>query len=203
MNKRSVFCMLIILFLVGSGFPQEKLNRSKKQFPLEVSFFNHAVTMPFAGIVLKPLHPGFSLGTEYGYAEGRIGRIYQSLHMGYYFNEYNARAFFFNTGIGYRYTFGFGLFGDISLGLGYLHSFHPTEIFAQNAQGEYEKVRDYGKASVIFLLGMGLGYDFSRKVGWPVSLFIRFQPYLQTPYNPESSIFPQSMVHVGIRVQLW
>ena len=195
--------LLILLTLTGAGFAQEKPMGSKKQFPLELSFFNHAVTMPFDGIVLKPLHPGFSLGTEYGFTEGRLGRIYQSLHTGYYFNEYNARALFLKTGLGYRYTLGFGLFGDLSLGLGYLHSFHPVEIFAQNAQGEYERVKDHGKASVIFFLTMGMGFDFSRVTNWPVSLFLRFQPYIQTPYNPESSILPQSMVHLGIRVQLW
>jgi hypothetical protein len=87
--------------------------------------------------------------------------------------------------------------------LGYLHSFHPREIFAQNARGEYGKVKDNGKPGAIFFLTLGAGFDFSRVSKWPVSLFIRFQPYIQTPYNPETSVLPQSMVHLGIRVQLW
>lgn len=195
--------VLILMILIIPDFAQTKSNKLKNQFPLEVSFFNHSITMPFSGIILSPLHPGFSLGTEYCYKQGRLGRLFQNLHAGYYYNEYNARAIFLKTGAGYRYTAGFGLFGDLSLGLGYLHSFHPTEIFAQNAQGEYEKVKDHGKGSIIFLVAIGIGYDFSQKVGWPVSVFFRFQPYIQTPYSVESSVLPQSMLHFGIRVQLW
>lgn len=193
----------IVLILVGSGLAQNKPSDTKKQFPLELSFFNHAVTMPFDGIVMSPLHPGISIGTEYGYTEGRLGRIFQNLHVGYYHNKYNAKALFLKTEGGYRYTTGIGLFGEFSLGLGYLHSFHPREIFAMNAQGEYEQVKDKGKAAVIFLGALGIGYDFSCRVGWPVSLFIRFQPFIQTPYSIESSLLPQSMVHFGVRVQLW
>lgn len=201
MNKMCIG-LLILVILVGCGLAQDEPVGSRQQFPLELSFFNHAVTMPFDGIVLKPLHPGFSVGTEYAYTEGRLGKIYQSLHAGYYYNKYNAKAFFLETGVGYRYTAGFGLFGDLSLGLGYLHSFHPVEIFAMNAQGEYERVKDKGKSAFIFLGALGAGYDFSRKVGWPVSLFFRFQPFIQTPYGPMTSVLPQSLVCIGIRVQL-
>ena len=193
----------ILLILTGVGLAKDNPAGAKKQFPLEVSFCNHAVTMPFDGIILSPLHPGFTIGTEYGYTEGRLGRIFQNLHLGYYFNKFNAKALFLKTETGYRYTFGFGLFGDVSMGLGYLHSFHPTEIFAMNAQGEYERVKDKGKGALIILMALGAGYDFSKKVGWPISLFFRFQPYIQTPYNPTTSVFPQLLVHFGIRVQLW
>ena len=158
--------------------------------------------MPFNGIILKPLHPGFSIGTEYRYSEGKLGCIYQSLHTGYYFNKYNARGLYIQTELGYRYTADFGLFGDLTLGAGYLHSFHPKEVFKLNSQGEYEKAKDKGKPGAIILVSLGLGYDFSRKFSWPVSFFFRFQPYFQTPYNLETSVFPQAMVHFGIRVQL-
>jgi len=202
MNK-IITALLILVILTGSGLAQDNPDEIKKQFPLELSLFNHAVTMPFDGFIMSPLHPGFSIGTEYGYTQGRLGRIFQNLHAGYYYNKYNAKAFFLKTEVGYRYTAGFGLFGDLSLGLGYLHSFHPREIFGLNAQGEYEKVKDKGKSAVIFLASLGVGYDFSQKAGWPVSLFIRFQPYIQTPYNPEISAFPQSLIHIGIRAQIW
>lgn len=201
--KQIYTSFITVLFLVGMAFPQTVTPLKKKQFPLEVSFINHAVTMPFDGIVLNPLHPGFSLGTEFVYSEGRVGRIFQSLHLGYYHNKYNARAFFLETEAGYRFTTGFGLFADLSLGLGYLHSFHPREIFEMNSRGEYEHVRDGGKGALIVMTSLGAGYDLSRKFGWPVSLFFRFQPYIQTPCNLETSILPQSWVHFGIRIQLW
>ena len=176
---------------------------TEHQFPLEASFVAHAVTMPFDGLRISPLHPGFTLGTEYIYSEGRLGRLFQSLRIGYFNHEFSAKALFLQTGLGYRYTIGFGLFADLDLGLGYIHSFHPSEIFAQNDMGEYEKVKDKGKPGLMISLALGLGYDFSNKLGWPICLFFRFQPFIQTPYSEETSVFPQSFVHFGLRVQLW
>ncbi|MFC2160525.1 hypothetical protein ACFLRX_02605, partial [Acidobacteriota bacterium] len=174
-----------------------------RQFPLEASFVTHAVTMPFDGIIFSPLHPGFAVGTEYAYSEKKRGRLFQSLHAGYFNHEFSAKAFFAQTGVGYRYTLGFGLFADTDLSLGYIHSFHPTDIFAQNSQGEYEQVKDKGKAGFMISWALGIGYDFSKKTGWPVSLFLRFQPFLQTPYSKETSVLPQSFVHFGLRVNFW
>jgi len=176
---------------------------AKVQFPLEVSFINHAVTMPFDGIVLSPLHPGFSLGTEYAWKEGRLGRLYQSFHSGYFYNEFNAKALFLQTEIGFRHTFRFGLFADVEAGVGYLHAFHPREIFRLNADGEFVKAKDGGKPAAIFSVALGVGYDFTRMLGRPVSVFLRFQPFIQTPYCPEDSIAPQSFVHFGVRFKLW
>ncbi len=202
--KTKILIMLALYLGSAPGWAQEpSASSAKKQFPLEMSFINHAVTMPFAAIVLKPIHPGFNLGTEYAYAQGRWGRFFQSLQAGYYYNKYNAKALFLLTGAGFRYRLPFGLLGDAGLGVGYLHSFHPTEVFAQDASGEYARIRDTGKPAFVAFMSLGLGMDLSNLTGWPVCLFVRYQPYIQTPYSPTSSIFPQALFHFGVRVQLW
>ena len=176
---------------------------AKKQFPIELSFINHAITMPFDRIVLSPLHPGFSLGTEYAWKVARLGRLFQGFHAGYFYNEFTAQAVFLQTEIGFRLTLRFGLFADVEAGIGYLHSFHPREIFRLNDEGEFVKAKDGGKSAALFSAGLGIGIDFSRKLGWPVSVFIRYQPFIQTPYTAEESILPQSFVHFGVRFKLW
>ena len=176
---------------------------AKTQFPIVISFINHAATLPFDGIVLSPLHPGFSLGTEYAWKEGRLGRLYQGFRAGYFYNEFIAKALFLLTEIGYRLTLRFGLFADVGVGIGYLHSFHPHEIFRLNDEGEFVKAKDSGKSAALFSVGLGIGFDFSRKLGWPVSAFIGFQPFIQTPYTVEESVLPQSFVHFGVRFKLW
>ncbi len=201
--RKMLVSTLAVFLAILSAAGQEAPSPPKRQFPLEVTFFNHAASMPFEGIILSPLHPGFSVGTEYAYAEGRRGRFFQSLAGGYYYNEFIAKALFLQTSAGYRYTLGFGLLGDITLGIGYLHSFHPKPIFALNAQGDFERVKDTGRGAFIVLGALGLGYDFSRTAGWPVCVFLRYQPYLETNYSPDSSIGPQAMVHLGIRVKFW
>ena len=73
-------CLLLIpILMVQLGFSEEMPNQSKNQFPLEFSFLNHASSMPFNSTILKILHPGFSLGTEYIYKDGRSGDIFQNL----------------------------------------------------------------------------------------------------------------------------
>jgi len=194
---------LVLFLVIGPAAGRDIASPPKWQFPLELTFFNHAASMPFERIILSPLHPGFSLGTEYAYVEGRRGRVFQNLAGGYYFNKYNAKALFLQTSAGYRYSLGFGLFADIALGIGYLHSFHPSPIYGLNAQGEYERIKDAGKGAFIALGALGIGYDFRRKVGWPVSVFVRYQPYIQTPYSVSSSIGPQAMFHFGFRIKFW
>jgi hypothetical protein len=174
-----------------------------KQFPLEAAFINHAVGGLFDGTILGIVHPGFSLGTEYAYLRGRYGRLYQNVQAGYYHNKYNARALFFLTSGGYRYTLGWGVFGEAFLGLGYLRSFHPVEIWRLNSAGEYERARDTGKGAAMISAGLGLGYDFSRKLNWPVSLFVRYQYYAQTPYSADEGALGQAWIQAGIRVQVW
>jgi hypothetical protein len=201
--EKSLVLTWALFLMIGSAAGQGVPPPNKWQFPLDLTFFNHAVAMPSDGIILSPLHPGFSLGTEYAYAEGRRGRLFQGLAAGYYYNKFNAKALFLQTSAGYRYTLGLGLFGDVAAGLGYLHSFHPRPIYGLNAQGEFERATDAGKGALMVLAAVGIGYDFRRKIGWPVSVFLRYQPYIQTPYNLESSVAPQMMFHFGIRVKFW
>ena len=79
--KKSLVILIFGLLWTGFGWSQDQAKtNSKQQFPLEASFIAHAVTMPFSGIILSPLHPGFTIGTEYAYSEGRFGRLFQLLH---------------------------------------------------------------------------------------------------------------------------
>ena len=86
------------------------------------------------------------------------------------------------------------------VGLGYLHSFHPTkEVFAFNENGTFKEVRDFGKPAFTVSVGIGAGYDFKYILKWPISVFIRYQPFIQTPFSKESSIYPHLKQHMGIR----
>lgn len=206
--KKSFYIIMILLsflffFLISSSYSQENPAKPKKRFPLELSFFNHASSSPFDSTILDILHPGFSLGTEYTYKEGRFGKFFQGLSLGYFYHEIIAKGFFLQTTGGYRYTTGFGLFGDLSLGLGYLLYFHPGEVFKLNDQGEYEPAKSPGRSALMISFSLGVGYDFSRKSGLPLSVFIRYQPFGQTPYSNKESWWLHAMLHVGIRVQLW
>ena len=204
-NLLSIMFLFSLLFfsLISSIYAQEEQAKPKKQFPLEFSFFNHASSSPFDSTILDILHPGFSLGTEFTYKEGRFSKFYQGLSLGYFYHEIIAKGLFLQTTGGYRYTTGLGFFGDLTVGLGYLLYFHPGQVFKLNDQGEYEPAKSPGKSALMISFSLGVGYDFSRKAKLPLSIFIRYQPFGQTPYSNKESWWLHAMLHVGIRVQLW
>jgi hypothetical protein len=204
MEPQRVFITISLLLLNCTQFLSAQTGDTlpeRKKIPIEISFINHAVSMPFDGIIIHPLHPGFSIGTEYSYTNLEKCMFYQALNGGYFYNKYVAKALFLQTETGFRYKFKPGFFADAGIGVGYLHSFHPAkEVFALNENGMYEEVRDFGKPAFIVSVCIGAGYDFNVKTRWPISGFLRYQPLIQMPYSKESNIYPHLMIHVGIRL---
>lgn len=174
--------------------------KAGKPFVLEACFINQAVGSPFDGTILRIVHPGFSLGTELILKDGRRWQWVGGVRAGYYFNRYNSRALFLLPSIGLRFTLPFGLFAEAGPGLGYLHSFHPGEIWRLNGEGEYEKARDAGKPALMIAGGAGLGFDFSSKAGWPLAVFVRYQSYIQVPDTPQEGTLWQALLQAGARV---
>jgi hypothetical protein len=201
------FAFAASVWILSFGVPvasrAEDAPSVKRKLPLEAAFINQAVGSPFDGTILRILHPGFSLGTEYIWIEGRHGAWVQGLQAGYYFNKYDSKAVFLQSSFGYRYTLGFGLFTEIGPALGYLRYFHPTDIWRLNAEGEYEKAKDIGRGALMISIMLGLGYDFSRKLGWPLAVFFRYQPYIIVPDTPDAGTKWQAMLEGGIRLRLW
>jgi len=200
----TLLAVAAILFTRGAGsLRAEDIRPVVRQFPLEATFINQAVGSPFDGTILEILHPGFSLGTEYVWKAGLRGAWIQSLQAGYYFNQYDSKGVFIQTSFGYRYTLGFGLYAEAAPVLGYLRYFHPADIWRLNSDGEYEKAKDTGRGALMISAMVSLGFDFSRKWGWPVTVFLRYQPYLIAPDTPDEGSKWQAMLQAGIRVHLW
>ena len=198
--KKHLILVFLLSSLISISSAQEDVIAGKKNIPLVLSFFKHNASLPFEGIIKSPLHPGVSAGTEFTYKTGKIGKIFQTINIGYFYNKFNAKALFLCSEFGYRKTMQLGLFGDLFIGLGYIHSFHPKEIYALNAHGEYEKAKDKGKSAYLISAAIGLGYDFSKKAGWPFSVFIKYQYALQGPHNLDSPLWPNAMLHFGVRI---
>jgi hypothetical protein len=204
MRGAVILAMALSLFTgLAHSTRAEDARPAVKQFPLEAAFINQAVGSPFDGTILNILHPGFSLGTEYAWKEGRHGAWIQSLQAGYYFNKYDSKAVFLLTSFGYRRTLGFGLFGEAAPALGYLRYFHPSDIWRLNANGEYEKAGDTGRSALMISVMLGLGYDFGRKLSWPAAVFLRYQFYIIVPDTPDEGTKWQAMLLAGIRVHIW
>jgi hypothetical protein len=204
MGQAVLLALALLIFAGGAeSLAAEDARPAFRQFPLEAAFIDQAVGSPFEGTILEILHPGFSLGTEYVWTGGAHGAWVQGLQVGYYFNGYDSKAFFLQSSFGYRPTLGFGLFGEAAPVLGYLRYYHPGEIWRLNAQGEYEKAKDSGKSALMIAFELGLGFDFSRKCGWPVAVFVRYEPYIIVPDTPDAGTKWQAMLQAGVRLHIW
>jgi hypothetical protein len=187
--------LLLIFFL-----SQIKIYAIEQKFPVSASLINHTWAFPFQQVFrIKPFYPGGVAGTEYVYKENKRSRLFQTLNLGFFLNKTTGSAVFLASDFGYRYTTKFGVFADVSLGLGYLHAFYPRKIYRQNEQNEYVKVHDIGKPVVMVSTSFSLGYDCSKKTSLPLSPFIKYQWFAQYPYFELIPIRPNGILHLGLR----
>jgi hypothetical protein len=202
--RKIMFALLIIVLMGGKCsnlFGQKDVTENHwfAKHPVDIAIGNFSVGMPFSKIFISKFYPLATLGTEFYYRIKKHYRIYQTARIGGYYNKYNTSGLFINTEIGYRYTFGFGLFTDAGIGVGYSHLFRPGAIYKMHSNGEYEQVNDWGKPSLIADFSLSIGYDFSRHLKMPTCVFLRYGNYIQLFYNPDIPALPQNSFQIGTR----
>jgi len=204
---KTVFRLTVIILIVSGceslfGQVVETKKHWLEKHPIDLAFGNISVGIPFSKIFINKFYPLSTLGTEFNYRNKKISQIYQTAKIGWYYNKYNTSAFFINSEIGYRYTFGFGLFADANLGVGYSQLFHPNAIYILNSHREYEQVRDRGKPSIMADYLFSIGFYLAKRVKRPVSIFIRYGNYIQLFYNPDIPVLPQNSFQMGARINI-
>ena len=203
MKKRTI--ILLVTSLIGCicynlcGQEVEPKKQWFEKHPLDVAFGNFSVGMPFTDIFIRKFYPMATIGTEFYYRNKTHSQIYQTAKLGGFYNKYSTSAIIAITEIGYRYSFGFGLFADANLGVGYSHLFRPNAIFKLNSNGEYEQVRDWGCPSLMANYALAIGYDCSAQLRKPVSVFLRYGNYIQLLYNPDIPCLFQNSFQIGVR----
>lgn len=201
---RFKFILFLTLITVGrcsSVFGQDHETKGCwiEKHPVDFAMGNFSVGMPFSKVFITKFYPLATLGTEFYYRNEKHSQLYQAVRIGGYYNKANTSAVFINTEAGYRYTFGFGLFADANLGVGYSHLFSPGAVYKSNSDGEYEQVRDWGKPSFMADFSLSIGFDLSKKSRTPISVFIRYGNYIQLFYNSDIPALPQNSFQAGAR----
>ena len=171
-----------------------------KSLSLTLSVFNHSISVPFHKILSKPFHPGGQIGIEGRYHETQRSKLFQTLNMGTFYNNYNGTGFYLNTELAYRQTTKYRLFAEAHVGIGYLRTYHPTDIYELNSSGTYTKVKDKGFSSPLFSFAFGLGYAIKSSSGISFAPFILYESLIQTRYSSELDVLPQSAFHIGVRI---
>ncbi len=212
--KKNFLFLLLIVSLQGIGQQSavldsaQSLISNRKMLTIRFSMFNHSVSTPFHRILNKRLHPGVMAGIELPYKETGRSKIYQTFNTGIFYNRYNGTGIMVTTDAGYRYLSKFRMVADVSIGLGYLRTYHPTDIYELDQTGSYRKIKDKGRGSALYSLALGAGYMLRKRGCVILTPFIRYQYSLQSPYadrdfaDAEVKVFPHAALHVGSIIQI-
>ena len=191
---------LITLLFAFLFFSSNCLAQGRSQFPVVISVFNTASELPgsgYLGVFTSPIHPGISIGTEYSYKSNTHHQFFQTVNLSYFFHQYAQHGIQLYSEFGYRYWLKNGLHFGPKLGIGYLHSIPEAQVFKLNANGEYDRKTNFGRAQFMADFVVQIGYEFRKEN--PIDVFLNYQFLMQMPFvNEYVPILPNSALHVGV-----
>ncbi len=184
-----LICMLIPFVGHGQTASSEDISSTKKN-TLGISYYGD---LSFNEKSFK-INPGL----EVNYAWQILGKSYHKGNS--YSNSYKDRQMFlkpffnfyirqhYQTGVGlgadlsYRSTSAKGLFWDVAIGGGYLHTFYNDPVYEQVNDSTFKQIRFQGNPNVMIRGNLHVGYDCSKKYqGIPVAFFIGGGTFLRYP----------------------
>ena len=166
-----------------------------KQYSIAAT--SEAVGLPFTNY--SPYHPGAEFTTALKINEKEKSTRYIGLKAGFFYHRKLETALY----LGGEYQYSFMMLNnklslDIPMGLGYLHSFYPSELYEQNSNGDFEKVSQFGRPHLYINLGLGLTYRMNERV----QPFVRQSLLLETPFANGIPVIPHSLIHLGIQIKI-
>ncbi len=166
---------------------------------ISASFSDETISIPFTRYV--PIHPGGEIGfaLQEKTTEKSIHQV--NLYIGGFYHERVETALFLKAE--YQYTFKiFNMIGfGFPIGLGYLHTFYPADVYIENhATGEFKTIHHYSRPHALISTGIGLSYV----------KFAAFQPFIKQELAIEapfmdwfpSALAPHSLLKLGIIITL-
>lgn len=187
-------------FLLLSGFLYtSELLAQDKGFPITVSFYNEATSMPFSPLVTQPFHPGLALSTEFDYNRfAKSHRIFQTVGLSYYYHRYLNQAISLYSEFGYEFRISGIAFSSL-VGVGYMRSY-PTSTEFSLDNGHYKAKASTGVGHFIPSFSLESGYYLKPKEKYSTKLFLRYQAWVQYPFSRGFiDIMPHSNLHLGVK----
>ncbi|MEN0048218.1 MAG: hypothetical protein AAF806_14245 [Bacteroidota bacterium] len=182
--------LILLLSLAVEGHAQQL-----KQ--ISVAATTEAIGLPFTNY--SPYHPGLEVKGIFKQMDKPKSIRYWNANAGFFYHERLATAIY--VGGEYQYTqkfFNEKLGFDIPLGLGYLHTFYPSELYEQTKNGDFETVNQLGRPHLYVNAGFGLSYLGNTRV----QPFVRQELLIQTPFANGLPIIPHSMLKIGVHIKL-
>ena len=142
------YFIICFLSLLTQGLMAQNIDQ------FSISLNSEAIGLPFTNYA--PIHPGAELSGTFRTIEKDKSFRYLNLKAGFFYHRRLETAIY----LGGEYQYSHRLLQDklsldVPVGLGYLHSFYPGELYEQNSEGGFEVVNQFGRPHLYLNLGAG------------------------------------------------
>lgn len=185
--------------------------------PFSISIFNNQTSLPLGmklGMTQSPVHPGICFSYLHTWKNETRNEWQQSFKLGNYYHRYSQYGIQLYTEIYYRYKRFKWLYPEAGIGAGYLHAFPDLQQFKLNSNGQYEKIKNWGRSQSMISTFIGLSVPMHKKGKLPKHtcttcrqstytpppnrLFITYQFWMQAPFVKNYvPLLPNTSLHIG------
>jgi hypothetical protein len=182
--------LLFIVLFISSGLYAQFIDN------LDIAVQSESIAYPFSRF--SPVNPGIQIGTSLRKRVKAKSERNYNIHLGFYHHKDIENGIYLRGEYAHTFIVAKKLGVMLPVGLGYLHTFYPGELFSQNSDGSFSKVTQTGRAHVIATAGIGLSYRG----------FKEFEPYIlhdvmvQYKFSEASPLLPHSFIRLGVKFKL-
>jgi len=143
-------------------------------------------------------HPGLMIGTQSELRRTPRYQMYYTLNTGIYTHRKNHNAFMLSSEIANRLSTKKGLFGELLLGGGYLHTWPQGDVYIREDDGGVKQSTDWGRPHLMVSSSLGIGWQSPKEDSR--AYFLRIVAFGEYPYN--GIILPHLGLHAGIAFKM-
>ena len=183
----------ILVLIIITFITQNLCAQILKAYSFAVT--SEAIGLPFTNYL--PLHPGIEIKGTFKKVERPTSQQVLNGNIGFFYHQKVAIGIY----AGGEYQFSKKLFSqrislDFPIGLGYLHTIYPGEVY-EITDGELVEVNQKGRPHLYTNLGIGLTFIKSKKT----NLFIR-QEFMLELFGNTLTAIPHSLLKVGVQIKI-
>lgn len=176
--------------LVGS-----LLFASPVQVAVRAGVFHDSLALPWTQRLDAGLHPGVSLGVEFPVWLGDGHELLLGGAASWWRIPLVQQGAALTAEVGYRFTLRFGVQLEASLGAGPMLDWYDAPAWRDGAR------TGSPRGQLLLVTALGAGFD-ARRLGAPLSFFVRYQPGFQVVASPEAPVLPHVALMAGVRLHL-
>lgn len=196
---------LILSVKIYANDSEKKLCKKLKAESYQVNLFTNQYYFPFLGmgnIFTAKYHPGISAGFVKNIKKKEKTTFYYDVKFGVYNHRFIQTGVQLYGDLGYRVNLPKKFFVAGEFGLGYLHAIIHQTQFKADDNGNYTKVKNFGKPQVMTGIGIKVGKEITvcKNAG---RLFMNYQPWFQFPFiKSYVPLLPNNSLHLGFDLMI-